>query len=457
MSAELHPDTEKYYQRVKRHLQEIGKWDLVLEKWSRKTREGEPITITGEQAVKTAVSHILDRCDYAGTDPEALDWDSIAELMPDYENPEDYLEGLTASQLVPPPSPSEEAFYTYAEQEIRKLIDMLFSLPPDKRKPLIDEIIQKSGALEKLLRDAEEARRLKKRVEEYNRKIKTLEEQLEALRRKAASPIVAPPPPAPTPAPTPTPTWRQNCYEPIHNEYTRAVSGCRAFISQRAWPSFLAMATRTWRDNYAPLVERYCREWEETGNEESRAAAEQQLRKALAELARLAVAQAYRKSDAIRYFTEVWRIPSEEFAEYLPPPPTQPAPREPAPPVPARRPPPGYTEVDLRTPSRVYIAPEDYAWSFLTPTYIDITTRNYFKQIFGSPAVKLKNDTVILHSSTYACLTFMAERLHMPAPDYVEMPRHRLIQYIESLLGAAEKAGMRDAVDYLHELLIMLA
>jgi DNA repair exonuclease SbcCD ATPase subunit len=427
MSAELHPDTEKYYQRVKRHLQEIGKWDIVLEKWSRKTREGEPITITGEQAVKTAVSHILDRCDYAETDPEALDWQAIAELMPDYENPEDYLEGLTASQLVPPPSPSEEAFYTYAEQEIRQLVDKLFSLPPEKRKPLIDEIIQKSGALEKLIRDAEEARKLKKRVEEYNKKIKTLEEQLEALRRKVASPIVAPPPPAPPPQPKPE--WETRLEKYRADYFSKAHTWIQLFIPRDKQRAVEEEARRLWREYETDIAEA-CR----AGRYQL---AEQRLRDAEQDLAKQIVTLMPRnKANALAYFQEQGILPKEEaqaLAKTQPP----------------EALPPGYEATPYALRERGRPVPAVAYWAS-QPIPVIADSPNPWERAFGLPVFRKMGMTVELHLQTYGALVKMSEMAKVSPPTSNIMTTTELKTVIDTLKN---KLSSTWAVEWLDKLL----
>ncbi|MEM0109661.1 MAG: hypothetical protein QXV17_02735 [Candidatus Micrarchaeaceae archaeon] len=427
MSAELHPDTEKYYSRVKRRLQDIGKWDTVLEKWSRKTREGEPITITGEQAVKTAVSHILDRCDYAETDPEALDWESIAELMPDYENPEDFLEGLTVSQLVPPPSPSEEAFYTYAEQEIRQLVDMLFSLPPEKRKPLIDEIIQKSGALERLIRDAEEARRLRKRVEEYNRKIKSLEEQLEALRRKiSTSPIVAPPPPAPPPPPKPE--WETRLEKYRADYFSKAHTWIQLFIPRDKQRVVEEEARRLWREYETDIAEA-CR----AGRYQL---AEQWLRDAEQDLAKQIVTLMPRnKANAIAYFQEQGILPKVEAQALAKPQP--------------EALPPGYEETPYAPRKRRRPVPAVAHWAS-QPIPVIADSPNPWERAFGLPTLRKMGMTVELHIQTYGALVKMSEMAKVSPPASSVLTVTELKTIIDTLKSRLSSTW---AVEWLNRLL----
>jgi polyhydroxyalkanoate synthesis regulator phasin len=427
MSAELHPDTEKYYQRVKRRLQEIGKWNLVLEKWSRRTREGEPITITGEQAVKTAVSHILDRCDYAETDPEVLDWQAIAELMPDYENPEDYLEGLTASQLVPPPSPSEEAFYTYVEQEIRQLIDKLFSLPPEKRKPLIDEIIQKSGALEKLIREAEEARKLKKRVEEYNRKIKTLEEQLEALRRKVASLIVSPPPPAPPPQPKPE--WETRLEKYRADYFSKAHTWIQLFIPRDKQRAVEEEARRLWREYETDIAEA-CR----AGRYQL---AEQRLRDAEQDLAKQIVMLMPRnKASALAYFQEQGILPIKEVQALAK---TQPP----------EALPPGYEATPYALRERGRPVPAVAYWAS-QPIPVIADSPNPWERAFGLPVLRKMGMTVELHLQTYGALVKMSEMAKVSPPASNIMTTTELKTIIDTLKN---KLSSTWAIEWLDKLL----
>lgn len=420
MSAELHPDTEKYYQRVKSHLQEIDKWDTVLEKWSLKTREGEPITITGEQAVKTAISHILDRCDYAETDPEALDWESIAELMTDYENPEDFLEGLTASQLVPPPSPSEEAFYTYAEQEIRQLIDKLFSLPPEKRKPLIDEIIQKSGALERLVRDAEEARRLRIRVEEYNRKIKSLEEQLEALRRKVSARARAPPPPKPE--------WETRLEKYRADYFSKAHTWIQLFIPRDKQRAVEEEARRLWRE-YETDIAAACRAGRYQLAEQRLIEAEQDLAKQIVTL------MPRNKANALAYFQEQGILPKEEAQALAK---TQPEAL-----------PPGYEETPYAPRKRRRPVPAVAHWASL-PIPVIADSPNPWERAFGLPTLRKMGMTVELHLQTYGALVKMSEMAKVSPPASNVLTVTELKTIIDTLKSRLSSTW---AVEWLNRLL----
>ncbi|MCI4408603.1 MAG: hypothetical protein JHC26_05890 [Thermofilum sp.] len=430
MSAEPHPDTEKYYQRVKGHLQEIDKWDTVLEKWSRKTREGEPITITGEQAVKTAISNILDRCDYAETDPEALDWQAIAELMTDYENPEDFLEGLTASQLVPPPSPSEEAFTTYAEQQLRQLIDLLFSLPPEKRKQLVDEIIQKSGALEKLLRDAEEARKLKKRVEEYNRKIKSLEEQLEALRKKvSASQIVTQPPPSPPPPPKPE--WETRLEKYRADYFSKAHTWIQLFISRDKQRAIEEEAKRLWRDYETDIAEA-CR----AGRYQL---AEQRLRDAEQDLAKQIVTLMPRnKANALAYFQEQGILPKEEARAIAK---TQPEAL-----------PPGYEATPYAPRERRRPVSAVAYWAS-QPIPVIADSSNPWERAFGLPVLRKMGMTVELHLQTYGALVKMSEMAKVSPPASNVLTVTELKTIIDTLRN---RVSSMWAVEWLDKLMAKL-
>jgi hypothetical protein len=429
MSAELHPDTEKYYQRVKQHLQEIGKWEAALEKWSRKTREGEPITVTGEQALREAVSRILDRCEYAGVDPEALDWHAIAELAPDYEDPDGFLAGLTASQLVPPPSPSEEAFYTYAEQEVRRLMDVLLSLPPERRRPLVDEIVQRSGTLERLVREAEEARRLRKELREYERRVKALEQELEALRRRAA-PLAAPqPPPPPTPPPPPRPEWERRL-EGYRAEFlSKARRWVELFIPRDRRRAVEEEARRLWREYEADIAEA-CR----AGRYQL---AEQRLRDAEQDLAKLILTLMPRdRARALSYFQEQGVLPKEEaeaLARTLPP----------------EALPPGYVEAVRPPRTRGRPVPAVAYWAS-QPAPVIADSPNPWERAFGPPVLRRVGATVELHMQTYAALVKMAAMAGVSPPESNVMTVEGLKSLAEALRS---RAPSRWAAEWLGKLL----
>jgi hypothetical protein len=427
MSAEPHPDTEKYYQRVKRHLQEIGKWEAALEKWSRKTREGEPIAVTGEQALREAVSRILDRCEYAGVDPEALDWHAIAELAPDYENPDGFLAGLTASQLVPPPSPSEEAFYTYAEQEVRRLIDILLSLPPERRRPLVDEIVQRSGTLEKLLREAEEAGRLRRELREYERKVKALEEQLKAMHRKAA-PLAAPQP-TPTPPPPPRPEWERRL-EGYRAEFlSKARRWVELFIPRDRRRAVEEEARRLWREYEADIAEA-CR----AGRYQL---AEQRLRDAEQDLAKLILTLMPRdRARALSFFQEQGVLPKEEveaLARTLPP----------------EAAPPGYVETPHALRARGRPVPAVAYWAS-QPVPVIADSPNPWERAFGPPVLRRVGATVELHMQTYAALVKMAAMARVSPPESNVMGVGELKSLAEALRG---RVPSRWAAEWLDKLL----
>jgi len=80
MTEELHPLADKYYERVRRYLEGRDLWRRVVSSFSR----GAPAPV-GERRIREAVSRILYRCEYHGVDPEALDWDVIAERFQFHE------------------------------------------------------------------------------------------------------------------------------------------------------------------------------------------------------------------------------------------------------------------------------------------------------------------------------------------------------------------------------------
>jgi chaperonin cofactor prefoldin len=423
MVEELHPLADKYYERVRRYLEGRDLWKRVVSSFSR----GAPAPV-GERRIREAVSRILDRCEYHGVDPEALDWDVIAERFQFHETVENLLRDLHSSQLIPPPSPEEGAAYVEeAEREAFRLISVFEQLPPDAQKRVLDELLARADRFKAVARKAKRAEELEAELRKLRRQLAQSEAELKRMREKLAE-KAAPPPPAPPPPPKPE--WERRL-ERMKAEFDRRVRDWAAlFVPAARREVFLRRASEAWSD-YREALAAALRQGDE-------ARAEHYMREALREAAYALLDAARDRRRALEALAREGVISRSEV----------PAPEAPAPEAPA---PPGYVRVPApRTPFGYAVAP----WAE-APRAVDVAHPNPWYRTFGEPLVRdLGGGLVELHSSTYAALAKIFETLLKRGPpvEGFTVSAARLRAIVSAALPEVE-AKSRWATEWLRDLL----
>ena len=161
---------DKYYERVKRILQESSDWDKIVRTYPE-----------GHLAVRRAVKEILKRGFAAmhegmmkDFDPETLDWKSMFKKMKDHDNVESFIEDLKELELIPklPEEDIEDQELATIEQQVREAFG--------------DVRVLRSEDYEKLMGYRVLVDRLRKRLRRLREEKKKLEERIEEAFRKAA-------------------------------------------------------------------------------------------------------------------------------------------------------------------------------------------------------------------------------------------------------------------------------
>ena len=199
-----YPDVERYYEVVRRHLEERGLWEETIRKFP-------------PEAIRAAIRRILDRLYENNVDPDILDWETLFEGLRSFPSVDAFISYLERERYIPPSRELEaEKAKAEIERELTELLDLAKDVAPDVLKRVGDRVAELTGLAEELRRLRrqverlrEEARVEREKREEYARRAKELEElaeklraEVEALRREVeeARKVTVRPPPAP-PAP----------------------------------------------------------------------------------------------------------------------------------------------------------------------------------------------------------------------------------------------------------------
>lgn len=406
MAEELHPLTDKYFERVRGYLERRGLWGEVVRRFAR----GAPAP-AGERRIREAVSRILDRCEHHGVDPELLDWDVIAERFQFHETVEGLLRDLYSGQLIPPPAPGEGAAYLEElEREARRLLSVFEQLPPDARERLLRELLSRTERLRRVEERARRAEELERELRRLRRELKRSEEELRRLREELRRREVAPPPAPPTPAPPPKPEWEQRL-ERMKAEFDRRVRDwAELFVPAARREVFLRRASEVWRD-YAEPISALLRRGEAER-------AELLLREALREAGFALLDAARDPRRAAEALVREGVLSREEL------PPTA------APPPPEGR--------EGRRYRPVYpVVP----WH-LTPRPVNVADPNPWRRLYGDPLFRAEGGTVLLHHSTRSALLDIAKSLGVEPPAALRagyaVGRLELEAFARALLAAAE-------------------
>jgi len=161
---------DKYYERVKRHLQETRQWDRIVQIYPDR-----------HLAVRRAVREILKRgfaAMYEGAiedfDPETLDWESMFDKMKNHDNVESFIDDLEELGFIPevPEEDIEDQELASIEQQVREAFGNVRVLRSEDYEKLTSY---------KVLVD-----RLRKRLRNLREEKKKLEERIEEAFRRAA-------------------------------------------------------------------------------------------------------------------------------------------------------------------------------------------------------------------------------------------------------------------------------
>jgi DNA-directed RNA polymerase subunit F len=419
---ELHPDTEKYYALVRRYLEERGLWEKAVKAYAR----GRP-DVAGINAIKEAVSRILDRCEHAQTDPQLLDWGDIASFIPLHDTARGLLQDLQASGKIPGPSPEEADLYAAErEREAREFISRFEELPPDLRRALVEEILSRTDQYRALVERARrtgkleaEVRRLRRRLAESEAKLKELREQLRGPPK--------PPPPAPPP---PKPEWETRLERYRADYFSKARTWIELFMPRDKRRAMEEEARRLWREYEVDVAEACrARRYE---------LAEQRLRELEQELAKqILTVMPRNKASALAYFQEQGIIPKEEaeaLARTLPP----------------EAVPPGYEETPYAPRVRRRPVPAVAYWAH-QPIPVIADSPNPWERAFGLPTLRKMGMIVELHVQTYGALVKMAELVGAPRPASSVMTVEELKRLVDTIRSKTSHRGDLAWLDKLLE------
>jgi hypothetical protein len=144
---------DRYYSYVENHLKERGIWEDTLRKFP-------------PNAIRAAVTRILQLLEDFYRDPETLDWGSIFELLRDYERIADFI-GALQTQGIVPVDKSELAL----EEAIRTVEELGKRVVDAKTH---DEMVDLAAKYEKATSELQKA---KKALKERDEEIKRLQEE----------------------------------------------------------------------------------------------------------------------------------------------------------------------------------------------------------------------------------------------------------------------------------------
>ena len=193
---------ERYYERVRRHLEELGVWEETVRRFP-------------PEAIRSAIREILERLDQHGEDPEILDWGALFERLRDYPSIDAFIRALEEERYIPPNLEREASrVASELEAELMSLLDQLAKLSPEALREVESRIRSILGEEDELEKLREKVRRLETTVKrerklrkeyaealkQYQEKVKQLERRAEELRKLAeVEARRAPPPPTPPP------------------------------------------------------------------------------------------------------------------------------------------------------------------------------------------------------------------------------------------------------------------
>jgi predicted RNase H-like nuclease (RuvC/YqgF family) len=172
-------EVERYYEIVRRHLEDRGLWAETVRRFP-------------PGAIRSAIRDIIDRLDQHNIDPETLDWGTLFEALKDYEDVDGFIRGLEQRGYIP--RSIEETVGQYVgdmERYITEMMDELAQADPEALKRIRGRIMDILGEVDEVARLKEEVGELKKRLEEerwlrkdYSEKLKNYEELNRKLRRE---------------------------------------------------------------------------------------------------------------------------------------------------------------------------------------------------------------------------------------------------------------------------------
>ena len=167
----------KYYEVVRKHLEERGLWSRTVAKFP-------PATIM------SAIRRILGILDEHYVDPELLDWGSLFESLHEFPTVDAFIKYLQRERLIP--YSREERISEVAdeiERELTELIEEAKDVAPDVLRRIreklshvlgeADELAKLRGEVDRLKREVREKR---EKIKEYSEKLREAEEKVEALR-----------------------------------------------------------------------------------------------------------------------------------------------------------------------------------------------------------------------------------------------------------------------------------
>jgi hypothetical protein len=160
---------EKYYERIRKHLEEKGVWEETIRKFP-------------PQAIRNIIRRILERLDEYDMDYELIDWAVLFEGLRDFDNAEAFIKDLEAKNEIP-----------------KSKIDYTQELLAQYEKELHDlgYRIVSAKAYERYLleKDKEiEIRRLRNKIRELEARIRELTKAVEEYEKQRKITMPLPPP-----------------------------------------------------------------------------------------------------------------------------------------------------------------------------------------------------------------------------------------------------------------------